>query len=186
MLKTSERAWSPYVTGIIIGLLVIPALIFTDTAPNPSEGFLTVAGKLVTLVSPSAPHPDLDMRHPEGGQGWWQTAFLIGIALGAALSATLAKTKRRGPSPVWAIVLGTSAPRVRAIAAFAGGFLMLLGAALAGGDFIGHGLSGVAQLAVSSLITLCALTIGGLAAGRLLRPLRDRGLKPFDGDNGAL
>ena len=48
---------------------------------------------------------------------------------------------------------------------------MLLGASLAGGGLMGHGLSGMAQLAADSTIVLAAMVAGGLTAGRLLRRL---------------
>jgi hypothetical protein len=171
MFKTRERAWSPYVTGIVIGLLLIPAMVVADTVLDPSKGFTTVAGHLIAAISPGT-SPTAATLSPESPPGdarnWWPAVLLVGILFGALLSATAADNRRTAPSPIWASVLGSASPKVRAVTGFTGGFLMLFGASLAGGDLTGHGLSGVAQLAVGSIIALVAIVLGGLVMGRLL------------------
>lgn len=169
MFKTRERAWSPYVSGIAIGLLVVPALVITDTALEPAGGFLTAAGHLIALAGIDPHQPNSLGAHFDGPRNWWQVALLLGIALGALLSSTLSGSRREGTAAVWPRLLGGSSPWRRAAAAFAGGFLLLLGAALADGDLTGHGVSGVAQLSLGSLDFLAAMAVGGLAGGLLLR-----------------
>lgn len=154
MFKARERVWSPYVAGVILGLLLVPAMVMSDTVLDPSAGFLAAGGFL--------------QGHPGDAGDWWQVALLVGVPLGARLSATLSGSVRRAPSPVWTRVLGTASPRARAVAGFSGGVLMLLGAGLAGGCLAGHGLSGVAQLAVASVVAFLAMIVGGLVAGQLL------------------
>jgi uncharacterized membrane protein YedE/YeeE len=56
--------------------------------------------------------------------------------------------------------------------AFAGGFLMLGGARIADGCTSGHGISGMAQLAVGSTIAVAAMFAGGILTAMLMRPLR--------------
>ena len=171
MFKTRERAWSPYVAGIVIGLLVVPALVITDTLPEPAAGFLTAAGHLIALGGGDLHQPNSLGAHFDGPRNWWQVALLLGIALGALLSSTLSGSRREGTAPAWSRLLGGGASWKRAVTAFAGGFLMLFGAALADGDLTGHGLSGVAQLSLGSMVFLIALAAGGLAGGLLLRKL---------------
>jgi hypothetical protein len=169
MFKTRERAWSPYASGIVIGLLTVPALLITDTLLEPSAGFLTASGHLLALLG-ADPHQANNLgAHFDGPRNGWQAALLLGIALGALLSSTLSGCRRQGTAPVWERALGTASPWRRAAVAFLGGFLMLFGAALADGDLVGHGLSGVAQLSLGSLDFLAATAAGGLAAGLLLR-----------------
>src|SRR5262249_60199205 len=83
---------------------------------------------------------------------WWQVALVGGIALGALMSARLSGARREPISPIWARALGSDAPGRRYAVAFAAGFLMLFGARIADGCTSGHGLSGVAQLAVGSTV----------------------------------
>ena len=172
MLKTRERAWSPYLSGVIIGLLVVPALVISDTLLEPSGGIITAAGQLIAATTGADLHQSnaLD-AHLDGPRNWWQVALLAGIGLVALLSSTLSGSRRQGSAPVWALLLGNGSPGRRAATAFAGGFLMLLGAALADGDLVGHGLSGVAQLALGSLGFLAAAMVGGVACARLLQRL---------------
>ena len=47
-------------------------------------------------------------------------------------------------------------------------FVMLFGARIADGCTSGHGLSGVAQLAVGSIVAVAAMFVGGIAAATLV------------------
>ena len=57
----------------------------------------------------------------------------------------------------------------RAPMAFAGGFIMVLGARIADGCTTGHGISGIAQLAVSSSVAVAAMFAGGIAIALLMK-----------------
>ena len=57
----------------------------------------------------------------------------------------------------------------RAPIAFLGGFVMLLGARIAGGCTSGHGISGIAQLSVGSTLAVAAMFAGGILTAMLLR-----------------
>ena len=46
-MKLSDKAWSPYVAGVVIGLLQIPAFLLINTALGTSSSYVTVAGTLV-------------------------------------------------------------------------------------------------------------------------------------------
>ena len=54
---------------------------------------------------------------------------------------------------------------------FGGGFVMLLGARIAGGCTSGHGISGMAQLALGSFVAVAAMFAGGILAASLFRRL---------------
>ena len=68
----------------------------------------------------------------------------------------------RASSPIWARALGSDSPSRRYAVAFIAGFLMLFGARIADGCTSGHGISGMAQLAVSSTIAVLFMFIGGI------------------------
>ncbi len=79
----------------------------------------------------------------------WLLAFLTGIVVGAFLTARLTGELRlRGESPV----------RYRQLAL--GGLLLGAGGWIAGGCTVGHGISGAAQLGVSSWVVIAALLAG--------------------------
>jgi uncharacterized membrane protein YedE/YeeE len=169
MPSLSDRAWSPYVAGVIIGLLQIPAFLIIDTALGASSSYVTIGGALAALIDPGILQIDYVARHVAGvAKNWWQVALVGGIALGALVSAKLSGAAREPISPIWARALGSSAPGRRYAVAFVAGFLMLFGARIADGCTSGHGLSGMAQLALGSMVAVAAMFAGGIAAGMLM------------------
>jgi uncharacterized membrane protein YedE/YeeE len=101
------------------------------------------------------------------------TLFLAGTLLGGLLSALLAGSLKLETVPtVWAERFGAS-PVKRAIAAFAGGIIVMFGARLANGCTSGNGISGGLQLALSGWVFLAAMfATGTLTAFVLFRASR--------------
>jgi uncharacterized membrane protein YedE/YeeE len=164
-----DRAWSPYLAGVVIGLLQIPAFLLIETALGASSSYVTVGGLLASVVDPSVTEIDYVAKHVAAtAKNWWQVALVVGVALGAFASMRLSGARRHPVSPIWTRALGTPNAGVRYAVAFAGGFVMLIGARIAGGCTSGHGLSGVSQLAVSSTISVAAMFAGGILVSLLL------------------
>jgi uncharacterized protein len=142
----TQKAWSPYLAGVIIGLLQIPAFLIIETALGASSSYVTIGGLFTSWIDPSILQIDYIARHVAlTGKNWWQVALVAGIAIGAFVSVALSGARRRAISPIWARALGTACPVRRSFVAFVGGFVMLFGARLADGCTSGHGLSGMAQ-----------------------------------------
>lgn len=92
-----------------------------------------------------------------GNPNWWQVAFLLALIPGATIAArTSGGWRLRGEVPV----------RYAQLAA--GGVLLGAGARWAGGCNLGHALSGVAQLNLSSLLVVAAM-IAGVAVARAVQ-----------------
>jgi uncharacterized protein len=165
-----DKAWSPYLAGVVIGLLQVPAFLLVETALGASSSYVTVGGLLASLVDPAIGRIDYVARHlTASGKNWWQVALVAGIAIGAFASMRLSGARRHAISPAWGRALASPSPGLRYAVAFIGGFVMLFGARLADGCTSGHGLSGVAQLAVSSTVAVAAMFAGGIATALLLR-----------------
>jgi len=165
----SQKAWSPYVAGVVIGLLQIPAFLLIETALGASSSYVTIGGLVASWIDPSVTSIDYVAKHiATTGKNWWQVALVVGVAIGAFLSMKLSGAKRAAISPIWNRALGSSSPAKRYAVAFAGGFLMLVGARIADGCTSGHGLSGMAQLAVGSTVAVIAMFAGGIATATLL------------------
>ena len=80
----SKEAWSPYVAGVVIGLLQIPAFLLIETALGASSSYVTVGGILASWADPSILSIEYVARHVAAtGKNWWQVALVIGIAIGA-------------------------------------------------------------------------------------------------------
>lgn len=164
-----DRAWSPYLAGIVIGLLQIPAFLLIETALGASSSYVTIGGLIGSWIDPNILNIGYVARHVAAtAKNWWQVALVVGVGLGAFLSMRLSKTARRSMSPIWTRALGSSSPTSRYALAFVAGFIMLFGARIADGCTSGHGLSGVAQLAVGSIVAVTAMFAGGIAAGLTL------------------
>jgi hypothetical protein len=169
MVSLTDRAWSPYVAGIVIGLLQIPAFLIIETALGASSSYVTVGGLIASGIDSSLGQVSYVASHiAPTAKNWWQVALVVGIAIGAFLSATLSGAVRRPISPIWTRALGSPSPGRRYAVAFGAGFLMLLGARIADGCTSGHGLSGMAQLSVGSTVAVAAMFAGGIAAATLL------------------
>lgn len=169
MPSLTDRAWSPTLAGALVGLLQIPAFLLLDTALGTSSAYVTAGDSLAALADPGIAATDYAARHLAGAKNWWQVAVVAGIALGAFASARLSGTRRRGIAPVWRRALGSAGPARRLAMAFAAGFVMLAGARIADGCTSGHGISGMAQLAIGSFVAVGAMFAGGIATAFLLR-----------------
>ena len=157
----TNKAWSPYAAGIVIGLLQIPAFLLIETALGASTSYVTVGGIIASWI-------DRSIHVTATSRNWWQVALVVGIAIGAFISMRLSGARRRPISPIWRRALGSSSPARRCVVAFVGGFIMLFGARIADGCTSGHGLSGMAQLAVGSTVAVAAMFAGGIATAKLV------------------
>jgi len=169
MTPLKARTWSPYAAGILIGLLQIPAFLLINTALGASSSFVTVAASLVSLFDPAINAIPYFKAHVSTAKDWWQVALVAGVALGAFISVKMAGTSRPAMSEMWGRVMGIRSFPVRLVVAFAGGFILLFGARIANGCTSGHGLSGLSQLAVSSLIAMAAMFASGIALSAMLK-----------------
>jgi uncharacterized membrane protein YedE/YeeE len=161
-----KKEWSPYVAGGLVGVLNCFAILtvkplgvsttFARTAAMIEKIF--APGHVVNLPYFAKYEPKID----------WQWMLVVGILIGALVSSRLSgQSRRRFVPPMWAERYGTGKFK-RWIFAFFGGILLMGGARMAGGCPSGHGLSGVAQLAVSGWIAVMCFFMGGILTARLL------------------
>ena len=164
-----EKSWSPYAAGVLIGLLQIPAFLLIETALGTSSSYVTIAAHIAALADASIDKMDYLAKHMYGAKNIWQVAMVIGIVLGAFVSMKASGADRQIISPVWKRAVGVDTLSGRAPMAFAGGFIMVLGARIADGCTTGHGISGVAQLAVGSMVAVAAMFVGAIATALMMK-----------------
>ena len=122
----TKKAWSPYLAGIIIGFLQIPAFLLIETALGASSSYVTVGGIITSWIDPSVLKIDYVARHIAAtGKNWWQVALVVGVAIGAFVSMKLSGAERKPISPIWRRALGSPSPAKRYAVAFVGGFMLL-------------------------------------------------------------
>lgn len=162
-LSYSGPAWSPYVVGALIGVLVWLTFLLSDKPVGASTAYARVAGLIGMIFAP---------RHTESLKYFqdtkpkidWEVMFVVG-AIGGAFLAAWHGSELTGEwlPPMWEARFGASSLPLRLAITFAGGAFMAFGARMAGGCTSGHGISGALQLSVGSWVALVCFFIGGMA-----------------------
>lgn len=160
---------SPYwsVTPAAMALAGIIVFIFaTYGPPASSSGFITF---LKGVLAPVAPAYLAAKEHYRmlPGPGSWLMAFVLGMAIGGFIAGRTFPVPVRDVPQLWAKRFGNSRLK-RFVAAFAGGFLILFGARLAGGCTLGLFISGSTQLAISGLYFGVIIFVVAMLTARLV------------------
>lgn len=157
--KTKDDGWSPYLAGALLGLLAIASVYATTVLLDKSNylgastTFVRTAGILertfaVEHVAANEYFTKTKVRVD------WQFMLVVGIFFGAFISSAIDKSFKLESVPsIWKERFGPSIGK-RAIGAFLGGIVAMIGARMASGCPSGHGLSGMMQLSVSSLVAV--------------------------------
>lgn len=163
-----EPAWSPYVVGALIGVLVLTTLALAGKKIGASSAYAAAAGMIGRVVAPRhiGALPFYQDNKPVVG---WTLMLVVGTVFGSFLAAwSGGETTGTYLQDMWIIRFGADSGALRAAVALAGGALMAFGARMAGGCTSGHGISGTLQLAVSSWIAVVCFFVGGIAAAMLM------------------
>lgn len=178
------HSWPWYVTGPLIGLFA-PILLVLG---NRQFG---VSSNLRHVCAAVCPGNVAWLRYDWRRVGAWNLAFALGILVGGVVAGALL----RDPAPV-AISARTHASLAALgihdftglapaelfswaslatlrgwLVIVGGGLLVGFGTAYAGGCTSGHGISGIADLQLSSLIALVGFFVGGIIGTFVLLPL---------------
>ncbi len=154
--------WSPYLTGMGIGVL---SWVAFGVAHDPL-GVTTAFSRIASLFA----LPLLGTRGVAANSYWkimplrldYGVVFLGGLMLGSFFSALLGGSLRiETMHSNWRERYGNSVAKRLTVAFFGGTFLMY-GARLAGGCTSGHAISGGLQLALSSWVFLIVMFASGL------------------------
>jgi len=146
-----------------IGLAVLNCIVFLSSVTNRVIGASTsypYLGDLLTGIT------DNEYFASTVKSGTWELIFLAGAMLsGLVLSFIRKDFKIKLIHSGWSKTEGKS-PAKRILWAFVGGFIMLVGARMAGGCTSGHVISGGMQIAVSSLLFGAFVFAGLLLTGK--------------------
>jgi uncharacterized membrane protein YedE/YeeE len=159
--------WSPYLVGIAIGVLSWISFLLSDKPLGCSTAFAETAGMIEILFKGAATAQKPYYRKIPPGVDW-QWMLVLGVIIGAFLSAKLSGQFRCDWVPAhWQAAVATS-PAARWIGALIGGMFMGLGARWAGGCTSGHGISGTLQLAVSGWLAAISFFVAGILTAMLI------------------
>lgn len=140
------------VGGMLIGLSQFTSLYLTGNTLGISGAFEQLGDVFWHLVS-LALHPHATKPSFPTYQN--TTAFAVGTAVG---SLVIGRTF---------IITLTESVDVSSARAVSGGAIMIFGARIAGGCTSGHGISGMSQLSISSIVSVASMFGAGIAASQL-------------------
>lgn len=155
----SDRTLKPLLAAILMGVVVGLSLLWTQTGIHVSGVFALLCP---TTTVPAAHAPDAlsCSIHAAGADRGWIAWMVGGIFAGALLTSSW---RRRGLR--LAIERGAGVrPLTRLVLAAAGGLLVGVGSALAGGCTSSIGLTGSALFSVAAFAFLAVFFAGGFAA----------------------
>jgi uncharacterized protein len=160
-------AWSPYIVGAGIGLLVVCTFYFSGKPVGASGAYAKAAGQISKRVAPEHTE-NLPYFKEETTTLDWEFFFVCSaIAGGFLAAATGGELTGRFVPPLWELRFGPET-WLRVLVAFFGGAVMAYGARLAGGCTSGHGISGTLQLSVGSWIAVICFFVGGVMMAHLM------------------
>ncbi|MHB9053495.1 MAG: YeeE/YedE thiosulfate transporter family protein [Thermoleophilia bacterium] len=152
--------------GILLGLLNAFA-VATYGALGVSRNYVVADGFLLRLFGSDINSTNSYLSGMPATADW---LFMIapGMVIGGFLAALLTGSiNTRSVPRLWKSRFGDSKPK-RFAAAFAGGFLLLFGARIAGGCTSGLVLSGAGQLAVAGFVFGASIFASGIITAKLL------------------
>ncbi len=163
--KSKGFAWGT--TGVLIGLLTVVAWWVSSYFGGAARG-MSVSGPVreffYVLLTKST-----HSNYPEFSffgifRGSWGMFFILAVPVGAWLSAVALKEFK------WKIP-----PATEFLTVFFGSILMGIGAVIAGGCNLGHGVTGMSTMAVSSLVAITSIILGNwtMVYFKLIKPMQD-------------
>ncbi len=167
------QSWRPYIAGALVGVLAILSVVVSTQMLGKakylgaSTTFVRSAGLVEQTVAPDHVAQN-DYYQSKKVKVDWQFMVLVGILIGSFAASRLdGSFKTEGVPPLWRERFGSKVS-TRAIGAFLGGIVTMIGARMAGGCPSGHGLSGLMQMSVSGFIAMAGFFGAGIVVARLI------------------
>jgi len=132
-MQRNDGGWSPYLAGALSGMVGIFSVLLAGKYFGASTSFVRTAGLIEQLFGPERV-AQMDYFIKTAPRIDWQWMFVVGIFLGAMISAvTSGSFKLQAVPDMWAQRFGAQSTARRAVVAFVGGVVAMFGARLAGG-----------------------------------------------------
>ena len=148
----SKKGYSWGLTGVLIGLVTIIAWEISSLFGGMPRGLAITTPmreffNSVLYNSSYSPFPEFSFLGIF--KGTWGVFFIFAIPIGAAISA-LGLKEFSWKTP----------PAQEVITVLFGSFLMGIGAVIAGGCNLGHGVTGMSTMAISSIVAMMSIVLG--------------------------
>ncbi|MBU1277294.1 MAG: YeeE/YedE family protein [Proteobacteria bacterium] len=165
MERQPEKLANPYLTGVLLGLVLLSSFTLLGAGLGASGGMARLSAWMEGLIAPG--HTLASPYFGRWGQeplSYYLVFMLAGIFLGACVSALASNRFKLGAEK------GASFPtNLRLLYSLIGGVLIGFASRLAAGCTSGQALTGGALLLSGSLVFLLSLFATGYALARLFR-----------------
>lgn len=168
--------WSPYVAGVLLGLVGIGAVWASDSLLGASGAFENLAGMFGKWIAPAAfDNMYFNFIMPPGIT--YGVMLIVGIFLGGMIGAATSGTLKWGKKDAansdeqWKRIFGPQTWK-RWLIAFVGAVILEYAAGIAGGCTSGLAISGGMLLAPAAFLFIAGMFIGGIPTAWLI--YRDR------------
>jgi uncharacterized membrane protein YedE/YeeE len=169
-LKTQlqKELWSPYVAGILLGVVGVLAVWISDNLLGASGAFENLAGMLGKAVAPKA-FDIMYFNFIMPAQVTWGLVLLVGVFFGGMLGALSSKTWKISTNgdAQWRHIFGPQTWK-RWVVAFLGAIVLEYGAGIAGGCTSGLVISGGMLLAPAAFIFMAGMFASGILTALLV------------------
>ncbi len=157
-----KEEWSPYVAGILLGIVGVLAVLLSNSLLGASGAFENLAGLIGKAIAPQAfDNMYFNFIMPPGFT--WGVMLLIGVFFGGMLGAFSSNTFkwRLVSDEQWKKVFGPETWK-RWVLAFLGAIVLEYGAGIAGGCTSGLAISGGMLLAPAAYLFIAGMFASGI------------------------
>ena len=161
------RGYSWGLTGVLIGLLTIAAWEISSIFGGMPRGLAIttpIREFFNSMLTNSTHSPFKEFSFLGIFRGTWGVFFIFAVPLGAAVSSLGLKEFQ------WKVP-----PAKEILTVFFGSILMGIGAVIAGGCNLGHGITGMSTGSVASLVAISSIVLGNwtMVYFKFIKPMND-------------
>ena len=158
-----KELWSPYVAGILLGVVGVLAVWLSDSLLGASGAFENLAGLIGKALAPQVFNVMyFNFIMPAGIT--WGVVLLVGIILGGGLGALSSRTFKirwNTDDAQWKAIFGPQLWK-RWLLVFLGAIVLEYGAGIAGGCTSGLAISGGMLLAPAAFLFMAGMFMSGI------------------------
>ena len=157
-----KELWSPYVAGVLLGIVGVLAVWLSDSLLGASGAFENLAGLVGKAIAPKLfDNLYFNFIMPPGIT--WGVILLVGVFFGGTVGALTSRTAkiRTMDDAEWKRIFG---PQVwkRWLLLFVGAIILQYGAGIAGGCTSGLAISGGMLLAPAAFLFMAGMFASGI------------------------
>jgi hypothetical protein len=167
-----KEIWSPYVAGVLLGLVGILAVVLSNSLLGASGAFENLAGMIGKAFAPTVfNNMYFNFVMPPGIT--WGVVLLIGVFFGGLIGAATSKTLKWGKKDAansdsqWKRIFGPQTWK-RWVLGFFGAILLEYAAGIAGGCTSGLAISGGMLLVPAAFLFIAGMFASGIITALII------------------